>query len=48
MKYLLDTNVIIDLLRNPDGPVAQRFAEAGGISFCAVADTTLYELYSGA
>ncbi|MBQ6578336.1 MAG: PIN domain-containing protein [Bacteroidales bacterium] len=48
MKYLLDTNVIIDLLRNPDGPVAQRLAEAGGISFCAVADITLYELYSGA
>ena len=29
MRYLLDTNIISDLVRNPEGAVAQRIAEAG-------------------
>ncbi len=29
MRYLLDTNIISDLIRNPAGAVAQRIAEAG-------------------
>ena len=29
MRYLLDTNIISDLIRNPEGAVAQRIAEAG-------------------
>lgn len=29
MRYLLDTNVISDLVRNPSGMCAQRLAEAG-------------------
>ncbi len=29
MRYLLDTNIISDLIRNPEGAVAQRIAEVG-------------------
>jgi tRNA(fMet)-specific endonuclease VapC len=29
MRYLLDTNVVSDLVRNPGGRVAQRIAESG-------------------
>jgi tRNA(fMet)-specific endonuclease VapC len=29
MPYLLDTNIISDLIRNPEGAVAQRIAEVG-------------------
>jgi tRNA(fMet)-specific endonuclease VapC len=29
MRYLLDTNIISDLIRNPGGQVAQRIAEIG-------------------
>lgn len=45
--YLLDTNAVIDLLRDGKGPVARHLAETG-ISACAICDITLYELYYGA
>lgn len=47
MKYLLDTNIIIDLLRNRAPEVARKIADVG-ISECCMSDITLYELYCGA
>jgi len=32
MRYLLDTNIISDLVRNPGGAVAQRIAEIGHVN----------------
>lgn len=34
MRYLLDTNIISDLLRNPDGKVAQRIKKVGEAKVC--------------
>lgn len=34
MRYLLDTNVLSDLVRNPQGPVARRIAEVGEAAVC--------------
>lgn len=34
MRYLLDTNVVSDLVRNPQGVVFQRIAEIGEASVC--------------
>jgi len=45
--YLLDTNVLVDLLRDPIGPVAEMLYMKG-LSSCAIADISLYELYCGA
>ena len=47
MKYLLDTNVIIDLMRNREKSVAENLM-AVGVSQCCMSDITLYELYCGA
>ena len=33
-RYLLDTNILSDLVRNPQGLVAQKIAEAGEESIC--------------
>ena len=33
--YLLDTNVILDLMRNPKGRIANRIAEVGEVKICA-------------
>jgi tRNA(fMet)-specific endonuclease VapC len=33
-KYLLDTNVLSDLIKHPGGPVAQRIASYGEDSVC--------------
>lgn len=33
-RYLLDTNILSDLLRNPDGRVAQRVALLGETTIC--------------
>jgi tRNA(fMet)-specific endonuclease VapC len=33
-RYLLDTNILSDLLRNPGGPVAQRVALVGEATIC--------------
>lgn len=46
--FLLDTNAVVEILRNPQGMVARRLMENGGVSYCAVTDITLYELYAGA
>lgn len=34
LTYLLDTNILSDLLRNPDGSVARRIAEKGEETVC--------------
>ena len=34
MRYLLDTNVVSDLVRNPQGKVAQHIREAGEAQVC--------------
>lgn len=34
MRYLLDTNVLSDLVRHPQGPVAARIAEIGEDNVC--------------
>lgn len=47
MRYLLDTNVLISLLRNGNPAVASKIL-AVGIDSCCIADVTLYELYCGA
>jgi len=33
-RYLLDTNILSDLVRNPQGKIAQRIARAGEKSIC--------------
>ncbi len=33
-RYLLDTNILSDLVRNPQGLVAQRITKAGETSIC--------------
>src|SRR5271155_4975875 len=34
MRYLLDTNIVSDLIRNPNGRVAQRIGEIGEAQVC--------------
>ena len=34
MRYLLDTNIVSDLVRNPQGRVAQRVREVGEGDVC--------------
>lgn len=34
MRYLLDTNIISDLLRNPQGKIAQRIQKVGESKVC--------------
>ena len=34
MRYLLDTNIVSDLVRNPQGQVAARIADVGEESVC--------------
>jgi tRNA(fMet)-specific endonuclease VapC len=34
MRYLLDTNIISDLVRNPGGRVAQRIRDIGEAEVC--------------
>jgi tRNA(fMet)-specific endonuclease VapC len=33
-KYLLDTNVISDLMRDPEGPIAEKIAVVGESAIC--------------
>ncbi|HET6564764.1 MAG TPA: PIN domain-containing protein, partial [Xanthomonadales bacterium] len=33
-RYLLDTNILSDLIKNPQGDAAQRIASAGESSVC--------------
>lgn len=46
VKYLLDTNAVVDLLRGSDS-VKIKIKEVG-IDRVAIADLTIYELYCGA
>ena len=34
MRYLLDTNIVSDLVRNPQGPVTQRIRQVGETRVC--------------
>lgn len=34
LRYLLDTNIVSDLVRQPGGPVASRIADVGEDSIC--------------
>lgn len=34
MRYLLDTNIVSDLIRNPQGPVTRRIREVGEAQVC--------------
>ena len=34
MRYLLDTNIVSDLIRNPQGKIAARIAEVGEEKVC--------------
>ncbi len=37
MRYLLDTNIVSDLVRNPQGPVTERIQEVGETAVCTSA-----------
>ena len=34
LRYLLDTNILSDLIRDPQGPVAQRISSTGESAIC--------------
>jgi tRNA(fMet)-specific endonuclease VapC len=34
LRYLLDTNIVSDLIRRPQGPVANQIAKAGEATIC--------------
>jgi tRNA(fMet)-specific endonuclease VapC len=34
MRYLLDTNIVSDLIRNPQGRVAEHIREVGEVQVC--------------
>ncbi len=34
LRYLLDTNILFDLIRNPQGRVAEQIAKVGEASIC--------------
>ena len=46
IRYVLDTNVLVDVLRNKPKGVRERLEEIG-IDKCVVSDLTVFELYSG-
>ena len=46
IRYLLDTNVLVDVLRNKRAEARTRIQKMG-IDNCAVSDLTVYELYTG-
>jgi tRNA(fMet)-specific endonuclease VapC len=47
-RYLLDTNVLSDLVRHPRGVVAERMAAAGGSEACCTSVIVAGELRFGA
>lgn len=48
MNYLLDTNVVIALLRNKPARVRERYREAAGSGdYLAISAVTLFELWYG-
>ena len=46
IRYVLDTNVLIDILRGRRKDVMERMQEIG-LDHCVVSDITVYELYTG-
>ena len=46
IRYVLDTNVLIDVLRDRPQGIRERIQEIG-IDNCVVSDITVYELYTG-
>lgn len=46
IQYVLDTNVLIDVLRNKPKEARKKMQEMG-IDNCVVSDLTVYELYTG-
>ena len=46
IRYVLDTNVLVDVLRDKPKGARKRFLEIG-IDNCVVSDLTVYELYTG-
>ena len=46
IRYVLDTNVLIDVLRDRPHGIRERIQEIG-IDNCVVSDITVYELYTG-
>ena len=47
IRYVLDTNVLVDVLKDKPKGARDRFREIG-IDNCVVSDITVYELYTGA
>lgn len=45
-RYVLDTNVLIDILRNKPKDARERMVKMG-IDHCVVSDLTVFELYTG-
>ena len=48
MNYLLDTNIISDLIRNPQGPVARHIASIGETDICTSIVVAAELRYGGA
>ena len=46
IKYLLDTDMVIDLIRSSSSAVAQKVRDVT-VAACAITDLTLFELYCG-
>ena len=46
IRYVLDTNVLVDVLRNKSKGVREKLLQIG-IDNCVVSDITVYELYTG-
>ena len=46
IRYVLDTNVLVDVLRDKPNGVRNKFLKLG-IDNCVVSDITVYELYTG-
>lgn len=47
MKYLLDTNILVEILRGKSEPLREHITTVG-INNCYVCEISLYELYYGA
>ena len=47
IKYLLDTDMIVDIIRSPQSVASQNVREVS-LASCAITDLTLFELYCGA
>ncbi|MBQ9195005.1 MAG: PIN domain-containing protein, partial [Bacteroidales bacterium] len=46
IRYVLDTNVLVDILRNKPKGVREKLVEIG-IDHCVISDISIFELYSG-